>query len=90
MTRPDATPQLAAFDRPALILAGGQDRLIPVAEAERMHQLIEGSALVVVPSAGHLANLERPVEFNQAIWRFLAERFQGRPLPAVAYSGRET
>ena len=75
MTRPDATPQLAAFDGPALILVGGQDRLAPVTEAERMHQLIEGSALVVVPSAGHLANLERPVEFNQAVWRFLAERF---------------
>ena len=90
MTRPDATPQLAAFDGPALILVGGQDRLAPVTEAERMHQLIEGSALVVVPSAGHLANLERPVEFNQAIWRFLAERFQGRPLPAAAHSGRET
>ena len=42
MTRPDATPQLAAFDRPALILVGGQDLLTPVTEAERMHQLIEG------------------------------------------------
>ena len=90
MTRPDATPQLAAFDRPALILVGGQDRLTPVTEAERLHQLIEGSALVVVPSAGHLANLERPVEFNQAVWRFLAERFQGRSSPAAAHSGRET
>ncbi len=55
-----------------------------------MHQLIEGSALVVVPSAGHLANLERPVEFNQALWRFLTERFQGRSSLAAAHSGRET
>lgn len=75
MMRPDSTPQLAAFRCPALILVGEQDVLTPVADAQRMHQLIEGSALVVVPSAGHLPNLERPAEFNAVVAQFLAEHF---------------
>lgn len=36
-----------------------------------MHAAVRGSRLVVVEGAGHLPNLERPEEFNQALLGFL-------------------
>jgi len=42
-----------------------------LSEAELMHSRIKGSHLEVIPSAGHLPNLEQPGEFNQAVTRFL-------------------
>ena len=69
--RPDATPILEEIKVPVLILHGAADQLIPLSEAELMHSRIKGSHLEVIPSAGHLPNLEQPGEFNQAVTRFL-------------------
>ena len=35
---------------------------------------IAGSELIIIPEAGHLANLEQPVLFNRALARFLSHR----------------
>jgi 3-oxoadipate enol-lactonase len=72
MTRPDSTATLAGLGCPALILAGDEDVLTPVALHERMHELIPGSTLEIIPGAGHLSNLERPDAFNARLARFLA------------------
>jgi pimeloyl-ACP methyl ester carboxylesterase len=45
---------------PTVVLAGGQDRLIPVRLAEELAAGIPGARLVVVPGAGHAIILERP------------------------------
>ena len=45
---------------PVTVIAGGQDRLIPLRLAEDLAHGIPGASLVVVPGAGHAIILERP------------------------------
>lgn len=76
--RVDATVTLEEIDLPVLILHGADDRLIPVKEAEKMHNLIRRSKLEIIPEAGHLLNMEQPERFNAAVEQFLRENFTGR------------
>jgi pimeloyl-ACP methyl ester carboxylesterase len=69
--RPDSTPTLAQIDVPTLIIHGADDQIVPVAEAEKMHQAIDNSRLVVISDAGHLPNLEQPDDFADAVIDFL-------------------
>ncbi len=69
--RPDSTPLLPQITCPTLIIHGADDQLIPVKEAELMHEQIPDSRLVIIPVAGHLANLEQPVKYNQAVREFI-------------------
>jgi 3-oxoadipate enol-lactonase len=69
--RPDSRPGLASILRPALIVHGADDQLIPPAEGDAMHQAIAGSRIRIIPSAGHLPNLEQPDAYNAAVRDFL-------------------
>ena len=71
MTRPDSTPLLSSIHCPTLVIVGEEDRVTPPEASRGMHQAIEGSELVVLPGAGHLANMEAPAAFNDALGRFL-------------------
>jgi 3-oxoadipate enol-lactonase len=71
--RDDQTALLAKISVPTLILVGAEDAITPVADSEKMNQAIAGSRLVVLDNAGHVSNLERTQEFNQALLDFLTE-----------------
>lgn len=71
--RPDARPGLASISVPTLIVVGRDDTLTPPAKSEEMASAIPGSKLVVIDGAGHLANLEQPERFNQALRTFLQD-----------------
>lgn len=71
MERPDSTPDLPRMSCPTAIIVGERDAVTPLAEAERMQKLMPRSRLTVIPGAGHLANIERPDEFSQALHDFL-------------------
>lgn len=71
--RPDYTELLGAIDVPTLVAVGSADEFTPVTDAQFMHDRIPGSTLAVIDGAGHLPNLERPEEFNQALAKLLAE-----------------
>jgi pimeloyl-ACP methyl ester carboxylesterase len=73
MHRPDSTPLLPKITVPTLVITGEEDELIPVDESRAMAKAIPGATLVIVPRAGHLANLEQPEAFNQALHEFLAK-----------------
>jgi len=73
-TRPDSTPLLAGIHVPTLIVVGEEDSVTPPSAAEEMHAAIGGSALVRIPAAGHLSNLEQPDLFNAALTAFLSHR----------------
>ena len=60
LNRPDATADLAAFRGPVSVVVGEEDTLTPPAEAAAMAAVVPGAALVTIPRAGHLANLESP------------------------------
>jgi pimeloyl-ACP methyl ester carboxylesterase len=69
--RPDARDILARFGGPVLVVVGESDVLTPPARARAMAELIPGSELVEIPGGGHLANLDHPEDFNEALARFL-------------------
>jgi pimeloyl-ACP methyl ester carboxylesterase len=72
MQRPDSTPALATIDVPTVVISGEDDAIVPVSEARAMSDAIRDSVFEVVPSAGHLSNLERPAAFNTVFCEFLA------------------
>lgn len=73
MHRPDSTPLLARTKLPALVITGDEDELIPVDESRGMAAAIPGATLVIIAKAGHLANLEQPDAFNNALNTFLTK-----------------
>lgn len=71
--RPDSSPLLPGISVPALILVGEEDTLTPPADARFMAARIPDSRMLIIPEAGHLANLENPKAFNTALRGFLSE-----------------
>lgn len=71
--RDDQSDLLPKISVPALILVGSEDAITPVADSEKMHHAITGSRLVVLENAGHVSNLERTEQFNNALQDFLKE-----------------
>ena len=71
MHLPDSTPLLAQVSVPTLVITGAEDEMIPVEESRRIASGIRGAKLVIIPGAGHLANLEQPEAFNAALNGFL-------------------
>jgi pimeloyl-ACP methyl ester carboxylesterase len=64
----DVIPQLKM---PVLIVWGEQDEMIPVENGRRIHELVPGSRLKVIPLCGHLPALEKPAEFIRCVLEFL-------------------
>jgi pimeloyl-ACP methyl ester carboxylesterase len=69
--RSDKTFFLPDILAPTLVIVGSEDRITPLADAELMHREIRGSRLEVIEGAGHVSNLERPMQFNYALKDFL-------------------
>ena len=57
---------------PTLIICGREDEVTPLAQSEFMNATIKGSILHVIDNAGHVSNLEQPVEFNKHLLGFLS------------------
>jgi pimeloyl-ACP methyl ester carboxylesterase len=57
---------------PTLVLVGANDTGF-LAATDYMAVKIKGSTKVVIPDAGHAANLHQPARFNQAVEAFLAK-----------------
>ncbi|HEY3605465.1 MAG TPA: 3-oxoadipate enol-lactonase [Sporichthyaceae bacterium] len=68
----DLRADLPGIAVPTLALAGAEDPATPPEHLEYIAKSIPGAALVVVPEAAHLANLERPDAVNAALLEHLA------------------
>jgi 3-oxoadipate enol-lactonase len=69
--RPDSVALLPEIDVPTLIIVGEHDRVTPPAESDLMAERLPRAALVTVPGAGHMSNLEAPEVFNPALLAYL-------------------
>lgn len=69
--REESCSRLQEISVPVLIMVGENDKITPPTASELMHQMINGSHLGVISQAGHLSNMERPIEFNNALAIFL-------------------
>jgi 3-oxoadipate enol-lactonase len=67
----DRREALPLIRMPILALAGSRDTNAPAAMMARMAERIPGAAYVCLDGVGHLANLERPQDFNAALRQFL-------------------
>jgi 3-oxoadipate enol-lactonase len=70
ITGHDATARLGEITTPALVLAGAEDILIPVALSRRLHEGIAGSEFATTPG-GHACLWEHPAPFNEAYLAFV-------------------
>ncbi len=70
--RPDGQDILARYAGPALVVVGDKDELTPPERSVEMQKLLARGSLVILPGAGHLSNLEAPVEFNRALDAFIS------------------
>jgi len=55
------------------VVFGEDDRLTPTDVGRAMQAKIPGAQLVIIPTAGHLSNIEQPEAFNKAVLDFLLQ-----------------
>lgn len=65
--RPDRTGVLRTFRKPALVITGEEDALMPLPTSKAMVDALPNGSLHVLPKVGHLGNLESPQLFNQLV-----------------------
>jgi len=70
-TRLSYEPTLSKLECPALIVVGDSDAFTSRSDAELMNKLIAGSSLLWLSDVGHMPNLERAAEFNEAMSKLL-------------------
>ena len=63
----DLLPRIAV---PTLLIWGEHDARSPLSVAHQFEKAIPHARLVVIPDAGHVSNLERPEQFNDAVREF--------------------
>ncbi len=72
MAHADLSARLSAITCPVLVIAGEDDRVIPLAQSEQLLMQIHHARLRRIRGAAHLSNIEQAEEFNQALRGFLA------------------
>jgi pimeloyl-ACP methyl ester carboxylesterase len=56
---------------PTLLLWGGEDRVVPLCQAEAALERLPQGRLVVLPGCGHAPQLDCPEAFRRALEQFL-------------------
>lgn len=72
MSHADLTARLSGINCPVLLVAGADDRVIPVTYAEQILMLIAQARLRRIGGAAHLSNIEQAADFTSALRAFLA------------------
>jgi pimeloyl-ACP methyl ester carboxylesterase len=68
---PDAAGRLEETGTPLLLLQGVHDATFPVELVERTLRVMTNARAVVIPDAGHMAHIDDPCEWLQAVAAFL-------------------
>ncbi len=70
--------QVKSIKAPTLVIWGREDGLTPLPMGEAFAKDIPGAQKVIIEKCGHLPQIEKAMEFNTALLRFLA----GEPVAA--------
>jgi hypothetical protein len=73
-TRFDVSRRVHDIHASTLVIHGGDDRVVPVSNAEALAEAIPGAKLCVFEDAGHLVFIERAEEVNKEVISFLKPR----------------
>jgi len=68
----DVMDRIGDLRVPALIVVGAEDQMTPPKYSTFLHERLEGSALDIVPDAGHVVMAEKPDHVNAIIAAFLS------------------
>ena len=68
----DARGHLGRVRCPTLVVAGGDDRTVPLSATRALAAGIPGARLVTVPASGHAPHCDAPAVVNAALLEFLA------------------
>jgi len=69
----DVREAFSALKLPCLLVHGAEDAAVPLSHALASHQLLPSARLLILPYAGHAANLEYPESVNAALQEFCRE-----------------
>jgi len=75
----DFEPLLPSITVPVRIIWGENDAWLPPATAERLHQLIPGSDLVLLPDTGHFATEDGPRKVAAILFDFFTDSIAATP-----------
>ncbi|MEN2997852.1 MAG: alpha/beta hydrolase [Brevinematia bacterium] len=70
-TRPDSRSLLGEINLPCLLLAGKDDKVVPISVMKEMANNLPNATLFELENVGHLSPLEVPEEFNTILLSFL-------------------
>jgi pimeloyl-ACP methyl ester carboxylesterase len=68
---PYSPEELSRISVPSLVVWCDEDQITPAAWGKAYADALKGSMFVGLQGCGHVPNLERPAEFNEAVSRFL-------------------
>jgi len=63
--------KLGGITIPTLVVWGGNDGVVPLADGKDYAAKIPNAKLVIVPECGHVASMEKPDDFLAAVIPFL-------------------
>ncbi len=72
LQREDLTSALDLLDFPLTIVAGREDRVVPLPSLEAFHAGISRSNMIVIDGSGHYVPLEKPTEVGRAVMRAIS------------------
>jgi 3-oxoadipate enol-lactonase len=67
----DQRETIKAIDKPTLVVVGDKDPSTTPAHAKEIADAVPGAELEIIADAAHLANIEQPVAFTDALLKFL-------------------
>jgi haloalkane dehalogenase len=74
---PGGEADLAKLDVNAFLIWGEDDPFFPPENAERLGEILEGSAVALLPGCSHFVNLDAPQTVGPLIFEFLRMRYLG-------------
>lgn len=69
----DAAERLVEVKKPTLIICGSNDKMTPIKYSQALHEVITGSTLIEIKSAGHMVMIEKSGEVAEALEEFVDE-----------------
>lgn len=67
----DVQDKISKIACPVLIVAGGKDRILPLAHAQKLKTLIPNAQLAIIQEAGHVIPIDNQKEFNDLLKNFI-------------------
>jgi 3-oxoadipate enol-lactonase len=85
----DTSRRLGVIRQPTLVLHGGQDKVVPAANAVLLARLIPHATLAVFATAGHAFYLEHPDQVAEQVTAFVRATADTRTSAPAVLAGRD-